>query len=131
MRNMADKKNNEERLERLMNRLAESVLELSDETVLAEVNESGTDPAQEAETTRLVLRQASKNFDSLEKRLCNLGHAIDSNDWHYVDGTYDNYCLSCGAWVSFETATGEIQGEAFDRSCFGNAYLIKRQEASR
>jgi hypothetical protein len=128
---MIEKKNNEERLETLMNRLAESVLELPDETILAEASESGNDPAQEAKTTRSVLRQASKNFKSLEERLSKLGHAVNSNNWRYVDGTYDNYCVSCGSWVSFETATEEMQGDALDGSCPENAYPIKRREASR
>ena len=76
---MADKKNHDERLERLMNQLAESVLGLSDEAILAETSEAGADPEQEAERTRLVLRQASKALDNVNKRLSNLGHTINSN----------------------------------------------------
>ena len=37
---MADKKTHDERLERLMNQLAESVLGLSDEAILAETSEA-------------------------------------------------------------------------------------------
>jgi hypothetical protein len=58
---MADKKNHDERLERLMNQLAESMLGLSDEAIVAETIEAGGDTEQEAECTRLVLRQASKS----------------------------------------------------------------------
>jgi hypothetical protein len=45
---MTDKKTHDERLERLMNQLADSVLMLSDEAVLAETSEVGADPEQEA-----------------------------------------------------------------------------------
>ena len=58
---MADKKNHDERLERLMNQLAESMLGLSDDAVVAETIEAGADAEEEAECTRLVLRQASKS----------------------------------------------------------------------
>jgi hypothetical protein len=58
---MADNKNYDERLERLMNQLAESMLGLSDEAIVAETIEAGADTEQEAECTRLVLRQASKS----------------------------------------------------------------------
>lgn len=58
---MADKKNHDERLERLMNQLAESVLGLSDEAIVAETIEGGTNAEEEAECTRLVLRNASKS----------------------------------------------------------------------
>ena len=62
---MIDKKTHDERLERLMNPLAESVLGISDEAVLTETSEAGADPEQEAEHTRLVLRQASKALDNV------------------------------------------------------------------
>ena len=55
---MADKKNHDEQLERIMNQLADSVLELSDEEILAEIIETGADPQEEAERTRFALRQA-------------------------------------------------------------------------
>jgi hypothetical protein len=38
-----------------MDRLAESVLGLSDEAILAETSEAGADPQREAERRRLVL----------------------------------------------------------------------------
>jgi hypothetical protein len=129
---MADKKNHEERLERLMNHLAESVLGLSDEAILdEETNESGTDPEQEAEGTRLVLRQASKVFDSVNKRLSNLGHTINSNDWLRGESAYHNTCQTCGLFVSFTIATGEMQGEALDGVCSHlDQYTISRRKAS-
>ena len=61
---MTDRSNHVEKLERIMDQLADSVLELSDEALLAEITESGADPHQEAERTRLVLRQASKILDN-------------------------------------------------------------------
>ena len=114
---MADKKNYDERLERLMNQLAESVLGLSDEAILAETNEAGADPEQEAERTRFVLRQASKALDNVNKRLSNLGHTINSNDWRRGQAGYHNVCRTCGSFVSFSTATGEMRGEALDAPC--------------
>jgi predicted RNA-binding Zn-ribbon protein involved in translation (DUF1610 family) len=129
---MADKKNHDERLERLMNQLAESVLGLSDEAVLAETNEAGADPQQEAERTRLVLRQASKALDNVNRRMSNLGHTINSNDWRPVQRAYHNHCRTCGSSLSFSTATGEMQGEAFDAPCpESGQYTIRRREASR
>jgi hypothetical protein len=129
---MADKNNHDERLERLMNQLAESVLGLSDEAILAETSEAGADPEQEAERTRLVLRQASKAFDDVNHRVSNLGHAINSNDWRPGQWGYHNNCLNCGSSVSFTTETGEMQGEALDGLCpESNQYTIRRREASR
>jgi len=57
---MANKKTDDERLERLMNQLADSVLSLSDEAILAEGRETGEQPDEQIEHTRLVLREASK-----------------------------------------------------------------------
>jgi len=57
---MANKKTDDERLERLMNQLADSVLGLSDDAILAEVRDEGEDPDEEAERTRLVLLEVSR-----------------------------------------------------------------------
>jgi hypothetical protein len=132
MTNMADKKNHDERLERLMNQLAESVLGLSDEDILAETSEARADQEQEAEHTRVVLRQASKAFDNVNNRVSILGHAINSNDWRPGPWGYHNNCLNCGSSVSFTTATGEMQGEALYGLCpESDQYTIRRREASR
>ena len=129
---MADKKNHDERLESLMNQLAESVLGLSDETISREPIEAGADPEQEAERTRLVLRQASKALDNVNQRLSNLGHTINSNDWWCGHWGYHNTCQTCGSFVSFTAATGEMRGEALDGLCpESNQYSIRRREASR
>jgi hypothetical protein len=61
----------------MMEQLAESVLELSDEEILAEVAESGADPQQEAERIRLVLRQAVKSEEVEDKRVSNLGETTN------------------------------------------------------
>jgi hypothetical protein len=45
----------ETRLKNIMNGLAESVLELSDEEIMQEVREQGFDPALVAEETRQVM----------------------------------------------------------------------------
>jgi hypothetical protein len=129
---MIDKKNHDERLERLMNRLAESVLGLSDAAILAETREAGADPEQEAERTRLVLRRASETLDNVNKRLSNLGHTVNSNDWYRGLWGYHNTCVTCGSFVSFTPATGEMRGEALDGLCpESDQYAIRRREASR
>ena len=129
---MTDKKTHDERLERLMNQLAESVLVLPDEAVLAETSEVEADREQEAERTRLVLRQASKALDNANQRLSNLGHTINSDDWYRGPWGYYNTCVTCGLFVSFTTATGEMRGEALDGLCpESDQYTIQRREASR
>jgi hypothetical protein len=129
---MPDKKNHGERLERLMNQLAESVLGLSDAAILAEASEDGVDPQREFERTRLVLRGASKALDNVNQRLSILGHTIDSNYWWRGPWGHNNKCLDCGSLVSFTTATGEMQGEALDRPCSETGqYTIRTREASR
>ena len=128
---MTDKKDHYERLERLMNQLAESVLGLSDEAIFAETSEAGADPQREAERTRSVLRQASNALDNVNKRLSNLGHRIDSNSWLRAHRGYHNRCLDCGSFVSFTTATGEMQGDALDRLCpESDQYPIRIRGAS-
>jgi hypothetical protein len=129
---MADKKNHDERLERLMNQLAESVLGLSDEAILAETSQAGADPQREAERTRLVLRQASKALDNVNKRLSNLGHRVDTRSWLRAHRGYHNRCLECGSFVSFTAATGEMHGDALQRMCpESDQYPMRTREASR
>ena len=128
---MADKKNHDEHLEKLMNQLADSVLGLSDEAIRAETREVGADPEQEAEPTRLVLRQASKALDNVNERLSNLGHAINPNDWWRGQWGYHNNCLNCGSSVSVTTSTGGMQGEALDGVCpASHRYAVRKREAS-
>jgi hypothetical protein len=115
-----------------MNQLAESVLRLSDGAILAETNEAGADPEQDAERTRDVLRQASKALDAVNKRLSDLGHTVKPQDWRRGERGYHNSCLNCGLLVSFTTATDEIRGSALADRCpeIDRRYTIRRREAS-
>jgi hypothetical protein len=62
MTDMTNGNNQVERLERLFDRLADSVLELSDDAILAEAREEGLDPEAEAERMRQLLQQSAKSF---------------------------------------------------------------------
>ena len=53
---MANERRHVEQLETIMDRLAESVLELSDDDTLNEASERGVDAQKEADCTRAVLR---------------------------------------------------------------------------
>lgn len=57
---MEKKKSYDEQLSAIMNHLADSVLDMSDEQVVAEEREKGNDPIGKAESVRHALRQASK-----------------------------------------------------------------------
>jgi hypothetical protein len=131
-RNMTDKNHYEDHLEKIMNRLADSALGLSDGAILAETSEAGAEPQREADRTRSVFRQTLKVLDNVNKRLSNLGHTINSNDWHRGHWGYHNTCVTCGSFVSFTAATGEMRGEALDGTCPESAaYAIRTREASR
>jgi hypothetical protein len=75
---MTDRINPVEKLERIMEQLAESVLELSDEALLAEITESGSDPQQEAELTRSLLRHDA-GPQEVGQRLSNVSETTNSN----------------------------------------------------
>jgi hypothetical protein len=75
---MTDRINPVEQLERIMEQLAESVLELSDEALLAEITESGSDPQQEAELTRSLLQHAARPQE-VGQRLSNVSETTDSH----------------------------------------------------
>lgn len=118
--------------QRIMDHLADSVFELSDEEIFAEVRESGVDPQEDADRTSFVLREAADTWESENERLSNLGHTINQNYWRCVEGIYHNNCLNCGSSVSFTTATGEMRGDALGGLCpESDQYTIRRQEASR
>ena len=57
---MMNNSNDVEKLERIMEQLADSVLELSDEAIRTEITECGADPQEEAERIRLMLQEALK-----------------------------------------------------------------------
>ena len=59
---MLDEKNYNKQLTDIMNRLADSVLDLSDEQLIAEAKAEGIDVRGEAERVRNVLRRASKSY---------------------------------------------------------------------
>jgi hypothetical protein len=128
---MADKKNYDE-LERIMNQLADSVLELSDEAILAEISATGADPQEKAERTHFILRQSSKALEAVNKRLWNLGHSLNPKGWWHEERGYSNSCRDCGLSVSFTTATNEIWGNALIGACPQSAqHAIRKREASR
>jgi len=128
---MADNKNHDEQLKNIMNRVADSVLELSDEEILAETRESGADPQEEAERTHIVLRQASKALEAVNKRLWSLGHAVNPKYWRHGERGYHNNCRDCDLSVNF-AAAGEIWGDALRGPCRENdRYTVREQEASR
>ncbi len=113
-RKMADNTDHDRHLETIMNQLGDSVLALSDDVIRAEVSEGGADPDEEAEHARVVLLGALQKLESASRRLSNLGHTINSNEWHRGRSGYHNACVTCGSFVSFTPATGETRGEAPD-----------------
>ena len=124
-------KTNHDGHQRIMDHLAESVLELSDEEILAEAWESGVDPQEEAERTSFVLQQSADKWEFENERLSNLGHAINPNSWRDVDGIYQNICQSCGSSVSFTTSTQRMEGHALTRTCTEQAALDRRTGTRR
>ena len=125
---MADDKRCEEILERVMNHLADSVLTLPDESILAEAGEPGACVYKDAEHVRLVLSEASQVLEDVARRLSNMGHAINSNYWHCDHRGFHTKCLNCGSSVSFTMATREAQGRALDAPCSArNEYRIPKR----
>ena len=128
---MADRENHDEQLERIMNRAADSLLELSDEEILAEIRETGADPQEDAANTRAVLRQASKTLETVNKRLWNLGHTVNPKNWQQGERGYHNKCRHCGLSVNFTMAGNEMWGDALIGPCAeSDRYSIARREAS-
>jgi len=64
---MAYRKIEEDHSEIVMDQLADSVLGLSDEAILGEIAEAGTDAEEEAERTRSVLRKMSQSWEFQER----------------------------------------------------------------
>ena len=114
---MAGKKIHAERFERIMNRLAESVLDLSDEALLADISETGADPEEEAERVRFLLQRKLQAWDVVHKQLSDLGHTINPKLWWSDEHACYNNCLDCGSLVSFTIATNEKYGSAFYEPC--------------
>jgi len=124
---MADNKNHDEQLERIMSCLADSVLELSDEEILAETRETGADPQEEAEHTHDVFRQASKALETVNKRLWSLGHTVNPKYWQHGERGYQNNCQDCGLSVNLNVA-GEIWGDALGRPCRESEQYTRREQ---
>jgi hypothetical protein len=114
---MADDKSREGTLEKVVGHLADSVLTLPDESILAEAAEPGADLHKDAEHVRSVLSRASQLLEDVTRRLSNLGHTINSNYWRRDYAGFHTKCLNCGSSVSFTTATREAQGGALNAQC--------------
>jgi hypothetical protein len=120
-----NKKNHEERVAKVLDQLADTVLQLSDEEMAAEVCEDGADPEQEAESTRSMLRDCVTLFDNVNERLWHLGHTIDPSDWRRGTESFYVYCLACGELVTLAIATSEARGHALRERCpNANRYKI-------
>ncbi len=113
---MADERG-DEGLERAMNELSESVLRLASEDILAESIEAGSNPQELAERTRLVLQKTAQRFESLNRRISDLGHTVNPKTWRGGREGYQNRCLNCGATLTFALAGGEVRGSGFATQC--------------
>ncbi len=128
--NMENKRDHDRQLEKLMNDLADSVLELSDEEVLSEAREVGADPQQQGETTRAVLQQASKTFEDVNRSLSNLAHTVEPKLWRRRGEAYYNNCVTCGLSVSFTPASNQKEGDALTGPCPDSGrYAVSKREA--
>ena len=127
---MTDNKSYDEQLKRIMNHLADSVLEVSDEEILAETLGNGADPQEEAERTRTVLRRPSRVLESANKSLRSLGHTVNPKSWKHRQRNYHNNCRDCGLSVKF-TVAGETWGDALGGPCRRNErYAVKEHDSS-
>ncbi len=118
---MADERERDN-LERIVTALAESVLKLPDEAILAETNDAGANPQDEAERTRSVLRHAAQNFEYVNKRLSDLGHAVNPKTWSSGRGGYQNRCLNCGLIVMFALTNDLLRNQALNTRCSAMAF---------
>jgi hypothetical protein len=129
---MMHRKGQDERLRRIMDQLADSVFEASDEEILAEVRGFSANPDEEAGRTRTILREASRQLEIVNRRLSHLGHTINPNSWKRGWSGYRNICEVCGSFVSLKIDTGEMQGEALDEQCSDrDQFIIRRRAVSR
>lgn len=127
---MAYKTNQYQQLERIMNHLANSVLELSDTEICDEALATG-DPEQEAERTRKVLRNAARAVEKVNRSLLELGHTISPQRWQQHEGRYSNHCLTCGLPVNFTSTTGTIWGSALEGHCPQTERVFGKRASAR
>lgn len=120
---MGNEKSHEDRFEKLMSQMAESVLDLSDNAIIAEIGETGADANQEAEDTHVVLLGCSQRFEIANRRLSNLGHTVNTRRWHRGQGEYTNHCVDCGSLIIFTISSGEVRGRALYEPCSANGHL--------
>ena len=123
---MRHKENYSERLERVMNQLADSTLGLSDDDIVAEVSAAGFDPEQEAKRVRNVLEKPLQALEKVNLCLSNLGHTINPSNWQCGPLAYHNTCPHCGLSVSFTIATAEIRGSAVQRTCRASSLTFRQ-----
>jgi hypothetical protein len=125
---MKQKNNREDILQRIADPLADSVLGLSDDAMLAETG----DAEEEAERTRTILKKALQKLETVNRRLSSLGHTVNPSGWRHVGSGYQNACITCGSFVSLKITTGDMRGEALGGQCpERDQYTIRRREASR
>ncbi len=125
---MMHKNDHDDIFERIADELTNSALSLPDKAFLVE----GTNAEEEAEFTRVVLREALQKLEIVNRHLSNLGHRLYPNEWLRGSFGYSNTCAACGSLVSFNTKTGEMRGDALDGRCSErDQYTIRRREGSR
>ena len=114
---MVGDKNHNLQLKKFLDQLADSVLLLSDQDLMAEIHEAGEDPQAEAERTRAVLLRALTLFEVVNNRLSALGHTVDPKHWRRGEKIYYNNCLTCGRLVSFTTTDNGLREHALEERC--------------
>jgi hypothetical protein len=126
---MRDNKNDDVRMERVMNQVADSALALSDASILTELGDDRGNSNNQTEGVRKILYGACRSWGSMNRRLSSLGHMIDLSDWRYMGDDYTNRCVTCGSPVVFSIGTGEIRGAASNTRCLGVSRYVKRGAA--
>ncbi len=124
---MARKIKHDLRLERIMNFVADSEFGLSDEELLAEIIEGGSNLTEEAEAASKIIREISQSLDALCTRLATLGHRISSAHWRPESSESNIECVDCGLIVRLDLSRGKFVGEALhERCCGSNQYEVAR-----
>jgi len=130
-RNKTVEAHNKDPLKTVLDHLADPILEMSDEEILAEIRETGVDPQEVAEHTRAVLLEALQKFDNVNRRLWHLGHNIRLKDWQLREWGYENTCADCGLSVSLATSSKQPSGRALESRCTENQNTSLKRDATR